>query len=90
MKKFSQALSAVGLGDPVVTEVEQFWALEEPRSMVDSFMQGAVRARGLMLAQTDEVRQTVFDAIARGMAQFESDYGGFRVPMPALIGSGTK
>lgn len=90
VEKLSQALSAVGLGEPVVTEVEQFWALEEPMSMVNSFMQGAVRARGLLLAQTDEVRQSVFDAIAHGMAQFESDYGGYRVPMPALIGSGTK
>ncbi len=88
--RFGAALSASGLREPVVTEVEQFWALEEPMSMVNGFMEGSVRARGIMLAQTDAVREVVFAAIAKGMVQFESDYGGYRVPMPALVGSGVK
>lgn len=89
-QKFSAALRATGLQDPAVIEVEQFWELDDPMSLVNSFMEGAVRARGLLLAQNDAAREAVFAAIAAGMAQFESGDGGYRVPMPALIGSGTR
>jgi len=84
------ALEVSGLSDIKVSPVSQTWELDAPVTLVSCFMQGAVRTRGLLLAQIDPVRQQVFAAITAGMAQYKSSDGSYRVPMPALIGSGTK
>lgn len=58
--------------------------------VIETSNEGAVRAGGLVMAQTEPVRQAIFDAIAAGMEQFKSPGGEYRVPMPALVGSGEK
>ncbi len=84
------ALEISGLSDIEVSPVSQTWELDAPATLVNCFMEGAVRTRGLLLAQTDPVRQQVFAAITAAMAQYKSTDGSYRVPMPAFIGSGTK
>jgi len=88
--QLAAALEASGLSDIKVGPVDQTWDLDAPMTLVDCFMEGAVRTRGQLLAQTEDVRQRVFSAIADGMEQFRSDSGRYLVPMPALIGSGSK
>jgi len=84
------ALEVSGLSDINVSPVSQTWELDAAATLVSCFMEGGVRTRGLLLAQTDPVRQQVFAAITAGMAQYKSSAGSYRVPMPALIGSGSK
>lgn len=88
--KLSAALDFNGLSDIKVNPVSQTWELDAPATLVSCFMEGAVRTRGLLLAQSDPVRRQVFAAITAGMEQYKSSDGSYRVPMPALIGAGTK
>ena len=53
-------------------------------------MEGAVRARGLIEAQTATVQESISDTVAAGMDGYGSPEGIYRVPMPALIGSAVK
>jgi SAM-dependent methyltransferase len=82
------ALETVGLGEATCRLRPQTWEFDHPRSIVEAVMEGSVRARGLMLAQTDAARTAIEAAIAGGMEQFRTDQGRYIVPMPALIGAG--
>ena len=88
--KLAAALEVSGLSDVKVSPLSQTWELDAPFTLVKCFMEGAVRTRGQLLAQTDSVRQQVFAAITAGIEQYKSSDGSYRVPMPALIGSGIK
>ncbi len=89
VEKLAAALADAGLREPRVERVEQYWQFANERGLIDGIMEGAVRARGLILVQSDEVRERIFAEIANGMAPFASA-GGYRLPMPALVGSGRK
>ena len=87
--RLTAALTDSGLRDPRVERVEQYWEFDNVRGLVDGIMEGAVRARGLILAQPDEIRERIFADIVDGMARFAGD-DGYRLPMPALVGCGRK
>ncbi len=89
-EKLAAALAEAGLREPRVERVEQYWQFAGERGLIDGIMEGAVRARGLILAQAEEVRERIFAEIVAGMAPFASAGGGYRLPMPALVGSGCK
>lgn len=84
------ALQAVGLRDVSVQHVEQSWALETPLAMIQAILEGAVRARGLLLAQTDTARSAIEAAVKEGMKRYETSVGQYKVPMPAVVGAGMK
>lgn len=84
------ALQAVGLHDVTVQSVEQTWEMDEPLGIIRAVLEGAVRARGLLLAQTDAARTAIDAAVREGMDQYRSHEGGYKVPMPAVVGAGTK
>ncbi len=83
-------LQATGFVDVAVEIVEQTWEFDEPLGMVTAFLEGAVRAGGLLRAQTEETRKALSTAVIDGMRQFRSSNGTYRVPMPALVGSGRR
>lgn len=89
-ENMTAALQAVGLHDITVQSLEQTWEFDEPLGLVRAVMEGAVRARGLLLAQTDAARNAIDAAVSEGMDRFRSDKGGYRVPMPAVVGAGAK
>ena len=84
------ALKNAGLTETSDQSVEQTWELNDAMGIINAMMEGGVRARGLLLAQTEAVRQAIFKAVAAGMEQYQSSDGIYRVPMPALVGSGEK
>lgn len=88
--KFSTALKNTGFREISVKTVEQIWEQDEPSGMVKSISEGSVRARGLLLAQTEAARTTIAEAVVADMGQYRSSDGRYRVPMPALIGAGVK
>jgi hypothetical protein len=59
--------------------------------VITAILEGAVRARALLRAQTDDVmRNSISAAVVEGMRQYRSSDGVYRLPMPALVGSGRK
>ncbi len=88
--RLAEALQNIGLSETSILSVEQTWELSDPMGIINAFMEGAVRARGLLMAQTESVREAIFEAVATGMEKFKSSNGHYQVPMPALVGSGKK
>jgi len=84
------ALEMIGLGDSSAQPVAQAWDLEAPLDIIRSVLEGAVRARALLLAQTPAARQAIDTAIVQGMEKFRSPEGRYKVPMPAIVGAGVK
>jgi len=83
-------LQAVGFRDVTVRNIEQTWALDAPSGIIQAVIEGAVRARGLLLAQTETARTAIEAAVKEGMKQYETTDGEYEVPMPAVVGAGTK
>lgn len=88
--KMSDALLGIGFANPSITTIEQYWDLEDANGLITSIMEGAVRARALIMAQTDDIQAAIFDAVVAGMDEYSASDGRYRVPMPALIGSAVK
>jgi hypothetical protein len=64
--------------------------LADPLGVITAILEGAVRARALLRAQTEDVRNSISAAVVEGMRQYRSSDGVYRLPMPALVGSGRK
>lgn len=88
--KLAAALEFSRLTDIEVDPLSQTWDLDTPARFVDCMLQGTVRTRGLLLAQSEPVRRRVLTAIAAGIEPYKSAAGGYQLPMPALVGSGAK
>lgn len=84
------ALQGVGLGDVTAQPVAQTWALNGPMALIEAILEGTVRARGLLLAQTNTARAAIEAAVKAAMKQYETTAGQYEVPMPAVVGAGTK
>lgn len=88
--KLGGALVDSGFRQPRSTIVEQVWEFDRAQDITRVIFEGMVRARGLVAAQTDTVRQTIIDEIETGMETFRDADGKYRVPMPAIVGSAVK
>jgi SAM-dependent methyltransferase len=88
--KMSDALLGIGFSNPSINTVDQFWELKDANGLITSIMEGAVRARALIMAQTDNIQEAISETVNAGMGAYSSTDGKYRVPMPALIGSAVK
>lgn len=84
------ALQATGFRDTAVRMVDQTFETDEPLGFIQALLDGAVRARALIVAQDDATRTAINETVADAMKQFRTTEGGYRVPMPAVVGSGVK
>ena len=84
------ALESVGLREVTVRTHNQSWDFDGPLDILGALLQGTVRGRALLLAQTPEARTAIDTAVAKGVEQFRAPDGTYRVPMPAVIGAGVK
>ena len=89
-EKMTSAFRHTGFSEITVQTIGQVWDFDEPLGLVNAVMEGMVRARGLLLAQTDSARGAIAEAVRQGMEQYRSAKGDYRVPMPAVLGAGTK
>ena len=89
-EKLGEILVNIGFCNPSTLTVSQTWEFNEPTGLVKSFVEGSVRARGILMAQTAAVQDSISTSIATGMESFRSPDGLFRVPMPAIVGSAEK
>lgn len=88
--KLISALLETGFCKPSVITVAQTWEIGDACGLITRIMEGAVRARALLAAQTDAVRAAITNAVVSEMSGYFSPDGIYRVPMPALIGSAVK
>ena len=89
-ERLGEILVNIGFCNPSTHTVSQTWEFSEPTGLVKSFVEGSVRARGILMAQTAEVQDSISTSIANGMESFRSPDGLFRVPMPAIVGAAEK
>ena len=64
--------------------------MEDSSGLVQAVVEGTVRVRALLLAQSDEARRAIEAAIIEAMDRCRSGDTGYEVPMPAVLGSGVK
>jgi SAM-dependent methyltransferase len=85
------ALASVGFEDVKAATVAQGVALESPEGLMDAVLQGSVRTKALLLAQEEAALSAINAAVVQGMEKlYREEGGGFRVPMPAVVGSGAR
>lgn len=84
------ALAETGFVDVNATSVPLILSLDRATGFIDAVLKGTVRAKALLLAQDDAVLSTISTAVAQAVARLFRSEEGFRVPMPAIVGSGAK
>jgi SAM-dependent methyltransferase len=88
--KLKAAIQEIEFRDAAVETVEQTWEFTDPLGVITAILEGGVRARALLCAQTENVRNSIAATVVEEMRQYHSSDGVYRVPMPALVGSGRK
>jgi len=88
--RLSEVLRLSGFSGISVKTAEQNWVFLDPSELVRCITDSTVRARALLSAQTESNRRNIIEAVITGIENFCSDDGTYRVPMHALVGSGTK
>jgi SAM-dependent methyltransferase len=84
-----RTLAAVGFKRPEVRELPLRWRLPAPEALLDAFLEGGVRTRGLLRAQTPAALTAIREAI-RVAAQRHAHVGGVELPMPAVMSAAEK
>jgi hypothetical protein len=87
--ELTQLITDAGLADPAVRTVEFPLEVESADELWDGLIEGAVRMRALVQAQSDDVRR----AIRARFDELLDDYAagdGFEVSVSVKLGSGRK
>jgi SAM-dependent methyltransferase len=84
------ALALTGFIDTNATTLPLVMPLRQPTEFMDAVLKGTVRAKAMLLAQDDAALLTINAIVARAISRLFGSGAGFRVPMPAILGSGTK
>ena len=84
-----RTLSALGFAVAEVRELPMRWRLPSPEALLDAFLEGGVRTRGLLRAQSPEALAAIREAIRAGAAPYGRD-GGLELAMPAVMAVGVK
>jgi SAM-dependent methyltransferase len=88
--KMVAALKEVGLLDVEATFVDQRWHVDSAAQMLEAMRTGTVRARALLGAQSKDALAKIQQFLNDALSGMKGAGGGFDVPLPALVGSGTK
>ncbi len=84
------ALAETGFREPNAITVPLIFRLESAATFLSAVTQGTVRTKALFLAQDQAALSAITGAVAGGMDRLFRSEDGFRVPMPAIVGSGVK
>lgn len=84
------ALTEVGFTDAAAYSFSQDWHVADADRYIDSILSGTVRARAALASQSGAAATGVRSYIASYLARFQRPTGELAVPMPAIIGSGTR
>lgn len=89
-EKMRDALSGVGFAEVEAIRFDQGWQLRSGAQFLDAVREGTVRTRAILVAQSPEVIARINAHFEKELAGTRTSDNGFAVPMPAIIGSGTK
>ena len=84
-----RVLAEIGFLDAAVRELPMRWRLPAPEALLDAFLEGGVRTRGLLRAQTPEALATIREAARSEAARFAHGEG-VEFAMAAVLASGVK
>jgi SAM-dependent methyltransferase len=88
--KMEAALVEAGFTDVRAESFDQSWQVSDANGYVAAILDGTVRARAVLAAQTGLALTNVHAYIAQYLTRFAAPDGTLIVPMPAVIGSGTR
>lgn len=84
------ALTETGFEDAAAYSVHQDWRVANADQYIEAILNGTVRARAVLAAQSATAAVGVRSYITDYLARFRSPTGDLVVPMPAIIGSGAR
>jgi SAM-dependent methyltransferase len=90
LESLKGALTQTGFTDVSATGMQLTLPLEQPTAFIDAVLNGTVRAKALLLAQDDAALSNIRTAVTQAVDRLFRTEHGFRVPMPAIVGSGAK
>jgi len=84
-----RVLAVAGFSGCAVRELPMRWRLTSPDALIAAFLEGGVRTRGLLRAQTPEALAAIRESARREAAGCACE-GGVAFSMPAVLASGVK
>ena len=84
-----RTLGQAGFTDIQVQELPLTWHVTSAEAVFEALSRGGVRTAAVLRAQTPDALAAIRAAVRRGVEACARD-GGFAVPMPAVLASGTK
>jgi ubiquinone/menaquinone biosynthesis C-methylase UbiE len=88
-EKMHSALAETGFRNVAIETVNATWSLDEPTEIVSALVEGTVRSRALLGAQSERQKDSIVGAIESAMERYVTQ-AGYRVPMPMIVGRGSK
>ena len=89
-EKMRAALTEVGLTKVETMRVDQRWHVASVSHYLDALRGGTVRAGAVLPAQTEASVVKIRAFFEQTLAGMANPAGGFDLPLPALVGSGSK
>jgi len=89
-EKMAGALGEAGFLDVKATSFEQYWRMNSAADLLDGIRKGTVRANALLSAQSDDAINGMLRHIEESISAMANSEGSFDIPLPAIIGSGSK
>ena len=89
-ERMQAALAEAGFTEVEAYSFHQDWHVADASRYIESIRTGTVRARAVLAAQLGAAEAGVCSYIEEYLVRFRVPTGGLIVPMPAIIGSGTR
>jgi ubiquinone/menaquinone biosynthesis C-methylase UbiE len=89
-EKMEAALRSIGLTEVKAMFFDQKWRVRSADEVLGAVLKGAVRSRALLAAQTEAEMKAVRGFFEKTLAELPKNGPDSLVPLPAIIGSGTK
>lgn len=84
------AMAQAGFVDCSTKSVVQNWQVDDADEYVDAILNGTVRARAVLAAQTSEAMESIKAFLVQRLEEFRGQGGHIAIPLPALVGSGVR
>jgi SAM-dependent methyltransferase len=89
-ERIRAALAEAGFADAAAHSFQQEWHVADADRYIESILTGTVRARAVLAAQSGAAADGVRSYIGDYLTRFRAPNGELVVPMPAIVGSGTR
>lgn len=89
-EKMHAALMAIGFRDVKAKFLAQDWHVQSADQIMQAVLKGAVRSRALLAAQNEAETMAIHGFFEKTLSELPRAGAGYCVPLPAILGSGTK